>query len=90
MERVDLRGLECPVPTLRAMDAIKAASRDGAEVTVVIDDPDCIAEIPYQARRWAYSAKVDLTADSEWTISLAPLDATGPSQRETTKEEGVA
>ena len=89
MERVDLRGLECPVPTLRAVEAIKQARPGGNVVTVIVDDPVCVEEIPTQARRWAYSAKVAVTADSEWTIQLTPLDAPASQSRQTSSEEEV-
>ena len=76
MERVDLRGLECPVPTLRAVEAVKRVRADGRAVTVLIDDPVCAEEIPVQAGRLAYAAHVERTADSEWSIRLEPLTAT--------------
>ena len=88
MDRVDLRGLECPVPTLRTVEAVKRARAAGSAVTVIVDDPVCVEEIPVQARRWAYSADVALTADSEWTIQLTPLDAPASQSREPRNEEG--
>ena len=90
MERVDLRGLECPVPTLRTVEAVKKARADGTAVTVIVDDPVCLEEIPVQARRWAYSADVALTADSEWTIQLRPLDAPASRSHEPDSKEGVS
>ena len=89
MDRVDLRGLECPVPTLRTVEAVKRARAAGSAVTVIVDDPVCVEEIPVQARRWAYSADVALTADSEWTIQLTPLDAPASQSRQPSTEEGV-
>jgi TusA-related sulfurtransferase len=89
MDLVDLRGLECPVPTLRTVEAVKKARAGGNAVTVIVDDPVCVEEIPMQARRWAYSADVALTADSEWTIQLTPLDAPASQSREPSTEEAV-
>lgn len=89
MERVDLRGLECPVPTLRTVEAVQRARPAGTTVTVLVDDPVCAEEIPVQARRWSYAARVELTADSEWTIRLEPI---GPATHEDlpSKEAGAA
>ena len=75
MEPIDMRGLDCPIPTLKAVEAVKQARADGSSVTVVIDDAVCAEEIPAQVGRWAYRARVDRTADSEWTIQLVPIEA---------------
>ena len=89
MERVDLRGLECPVPTLRTVEAVRRAGPAGTTVTVILDDPVCAEDIPVQARRWSYAARVELTADSEWTIRLEPI---GPATQKDlpSKEAGAA
>ncbi len=69
---LDTRGQECPVPTIRAVEAMRRLrEHDGQEEIVVItDDAVCAAEIPYQARTRGYSAASRSTGASEWTITL--------------------
>ena len=69
---LDTRGQECPVPTTRAVEAMKRLrERDGQdEIIVITDDAVCAAEIPYQARARGYSAASRSTGASEWTITL--------------------
>ena len=86
MEVLDMRGLECPIPTLKAVEAVKRARADGSSVTVVIDDAVCAEEIPAQVGRWAYQARVDRTADSEWTIQLDPVGASGTARTAANEE----
>jgi TusA-related sulfurtransferase len=77
MERIDLRGLECPVPTLKAVEAVKDAATRGQALTVLVDDAVCAEEIPTQVGRWRYRAAVRRSADSEWTIQLDPMKPPG-------------
>jgi tRNA 2-thiouridine synthesizing protein A len=44
-ERLDARGLYCPVPILRARDRLKAMP-DGAVLEVVADDPVILRDLP--------------------------------------------
>ena len=71
---MDLRGEECPVPTIKTVDAIKQLGRNEAGETVVVqlDDAVCASDIPYQAGTLGYSSKTIKTGDSEWEIILTP------------------
>ena len=71
---MNLRGEECPVPTLKTVDALKSIRRNGGEETVVVrlDDAVCATQIPSEAGRLDYAAQTTKTADSEWEILLTP------------------
>lgn len=69
---IDLRGEECPLPTIKAVEAMKRLRGSGEELVVVVDDATCAADIPFQAGRAGFLATTEVTGDSEWTISLAP------------------
>lgn len=73
--RLDMRGAECPVPTARTIDALRSGSPD--ELVVLTDDAICAADIPYEAGRFGYDARTEITAGAEWTITLtrAPEEA---------------
>lgn len=69
--RLDTRGQECPLPTIRAVEAMRRSG--GREAIVVLtDDPVCAADIPFQAARHGYRAVAEPSGPSEWTISLEP------------------
>lgn len=69
---LDLRREECPVPTVKTVEALKSLRQAQEEVTVVLTDAVCAEDIPYQARRLGYQTETELTGDSEWTIHLVP------------------
>ncbi len=73
--RLDLRGEECPVPTLRTLAALRDARGGARQLVVVTDDAVCAADIPYAAGRLGYAARTEVTADSEWTITLHPASS---------------
>ena len=77
---MDLRGEECPVPTIKTVDAIKRLGNNPAGETVVVqlDDAVCASDIPYQAGTLGYSSKTIKTGDSEWEIILTPNAARKP------------
>ncbi len=72
-----MRGMECPVPTRKAVEAMKRRRTDGdlEEIVVITDDAVCAAEIPYQAGALGYRAASELTGTSQWTITLRPQAA---------------
>ena len=88
MEPVDMRGLECPIPTIKAVEAVKEARAEGRAVTIIIDDAVCAEEIPTQVGRWAYQARVERTDDSEWTIRMTPSTATRPATSADEEDHG--
>ncbi len=71
---LDLRGLECPIPTMDAIEALKGLKDKGSTeaVVVVLDDAVCAEDIPFQAGRLGYEATTEETGVSEWTIRLTP------------------
>lgn len=70
--QLDLRGQECPVPTIRSVEAMKRLKGGEETIVVTVDDAVCAADIPFQAQRLGYRASTEETGDSEWTITLAP------------------
>ena len=68
---LDLRGLECPVPTIRTLDVLRSL-KERQEIVVVVDDAVCAADIPFQASHIGYLASTEETGASEWTITLTP------------------
>ena len=75
--KIDARGLECPVPTQQAVDAMRDARSAGRAETLVVqlDDAICAADIPYQANALGYDAESERTTGQEWTITLRPRRA---------------
>ena len=69
---LDLRGQECPVPTIKTVEAIKRLKENREGVVVVVDDATCAADIPFQAGQLGYVATREETGASEWTIRLEP------------------
>jgi TusA-related sulfurtransferase len=69
---MDLRGEECPIPTIKTVNAIKRLRTGAADQTVVVmfDDSVCAVDISYQAGMLGYSSKTTKTGDSEWEIIL--------------------
>jgi len=71
---IDARGLECPIPTQRAVEAMKRARERGDLDAVVVqtDDAICAADIPYHARSLGYDASSERAGGDSWTITLRP------------------
>lgn len=69
---MDLRGQECPIPTIKTMEAIKGLKGKDETVIVIIDDAVCAADIPFHAGQSGYLASSEETGASEWTITLTP------------------
>lgn len=68
--RLDTRGQACPVPTIMAVQAMRA--RPVEEVILVLtDDPVCAEDIPFQGGRYGYRARTESVAPSEWEITLS-------------------
>lgn len=69
-----MRGQECPLPTVRAVEAMKRLRDSGQreEIVVITDDPTCAADIPHQAGALGYQATSQRGAAAEWTVTLRP------------------
>jgi len=75
--QIDARGLECPVPTQQAVEAMRRAREAGTAETLVVqlDDAICAADIPFQANALGYDADSERADDQQWTITLRPRNA---------------
>jgi TusA-related sulfurtransferase len=69
---LDLRGQECPVPTLKTVETLKRLKGRGETVVVRVDDAVCATDIPYEAGRLGYGAETNVSGTSEWVITLTP------------------
>ena len=67
---LDLRGEECPVPTIKTLERLKHLDSENEIVTVIVNDATCAEEIPYQVNRLGYVSETTVTGISEWTIRL--------------------
>lgn len=78
---IDARGLECPVPTQQAVDAMKLARESGTLATLVVqlDDAVCAADIPHHAQALGFDAETERANGPLWTITLRPQIANGAS-----------
>ena len=62
-ERLDLRGLKCPLPALMARRHLKRA-KPGATVLVLTDDPMAPIDVPHMCRSEGFSVvSVDRDGD---------------------------
>ena len=79
---IDARGLECPVPTEQAVDAMRRARDAGTAGTLVIqlDGAICAADIPHQANALGYDAETERAPGQQWTITLRRRDAARPDR----------
>lgn len=87
---LDLRGEECPVPTIRSVDAIKGLKGSDEIIVVVTDDAICAEEIPFQAGRLGYVAIMEETGPSEWTIRLEPGNRRGAGTAVADRENKIS
>lgn len=71
---IDARGLECPVPTQQAVEAMKLARESGTLATLVVqlDDAVCAADIPHHAQALGFDAETERANGPQWTITLRP------------------
>ncbi len=76
---LDLRGEECPIPTVKTVDAMKQVA-PGEELVVLTDDPICATEIPLQATHRGFSVNSELSEHSQWLITLTPVAGNDPTR----------
>jgi TusA-related sulfurtransferase len=81
---IDARGLECPVPTQQAVEAMRHARAAGTAETLVVqlDDAVCAADIPHHANALGYDAESERVAGPQWTITLRPRNAAPAGQQQ--------
>lgn len=66
---VDVRGEVCPVPLMRATDAMKKAQGEAA-IQVLLDHAEALDTIPHQAARLGWDVQVEETSPLEWRMTL--------------------
>ena len=74
-ERLDLRGLKCPLPALLAKKALARLS-PGAEVTVLADDPLAAVDIPHMCHCEGHAVESVTTRDGTSVFLLRVRSAT--------------
>jgi TusA-related sulfurtransferase len=80
--KIDARGLECPVPTQQAVDAMKLARESCTPATLVLqlDDAVCAADIPHHAQALGFDTETERANGPLWTITLKPRIADAGSE----------
>jgi tRNA 2-thiouridine synthesizing protein A len=74
-ERLDLRGLKCPLPAMLARKAL-APMAAGAMVTVLADDPLAVVDIPHMCHGEGHAVDSVVSRDGYSEFSLRVRSAT--------------
>lgn len=75
--KLDVRGLICPYPVLKATVAMSKMEKEDV-LEVLVTDPSATESIPAQGAERGYEAKVAAMGDGVWKITLAnSLNAKG-------------
>jgi tRNA 2-thiouridine synthesizing protein A len=69
---VDVRGEICPVPLIKATEAMKAAS-PGQNIAMLTDFPPAILVVTNAAIKNGWDVKIESMTTSEWKITLVPI-----------------
>jgi selenium metabolism protein YedF len=64
---IDARGLSCPIPVLKAKDALKEMS-DGV-LTVVVDNEDSSKNVAYAAQKGGYESTIERRGQ-DWAVQI--------------------
>eukprot|EP01037_Dinobryon_pediforme_P026980 gene26980-29691_t len=78
---LDLRGLKCPLPVLRARKAL-AALPPGARLTVIATDPMAAIDIPHMCHEDGHELLETSREEREWTYRIRrgrPVAGTDPA-----------
>ena len=68
-QEIDLRGVRCPVTWARAKVRLELLER-GTEVTVVVDDPQSVRDLPRAAEASGHHVIAVEACGACWTIVL--------------------
>jgi tRNA 2-thiouridine synthesizing protein A len=68
-QEIDLRGVRCPVTWARAKVRLELLER-GTEVTVVVDDPQSVRDLPRAAEASGHHVIAVESRGAWWTIVL--------------------
>lgn len=63
-QRLDLRGLRCPIPVIRLEAAMRSLS-DGNVIEVLADDPIAMVDLPHAARSAGFCCETLPAEDPE-------------------------
>ena len=66
---VDVRSEVCPLPAMRAVDAMEQAHPDEV-IHILLDHAPALDTIPAQATRLGWAWQVEETGSPEWRITL--------------------
>ncbi len=66
---LDVLGEICPIPMLKAVDAMKAA-KPGATIEVITDHTPALMTIPNSAIKLGWDVNIQRTKSTEWKIVL--------------------
>ncbi len=66
---VDVRGLSCPIPVVRAKDAIQ--KNPGKELKVILDNKTAVENVSRLAKNSGYSIKTGEEGE-DYTILMTP------------------
>lgn len=66
---LDLRGLKCPLPVLRARKALRTMA-PGARLVVACTDPLAVIDIPHMAREDGHALEAQHVADGVATFTI--------------------
>ena len=73
---LDLRGLKCPLPVLRARKHL-ASREQGDVVTVMTTDPLAVIDIPHMCHEDGHDFKMQKTGDAEHQFQITVKQKSG-------------
>lgn len=76
MKTLDMRGQPCPIPVIKAKDALNEASAEG--VMVLVDNEVAVQNLQKMAFGLGYQFSYDKGADSEWAVTILLAGAQPP------------
>ena len=70
--KLDVRGEICPYPMMKAIKAMKEATKSRDIVEVITDHAPCLETIPPQATKLNFGVAIEEVGSPEWKITLTP------------------
>ena len=69
VERIDVRGLSCPVPIFKTQEKIWEMKK--GEIEVLVDDPTAKQNVARTAEREGWVVKIKDMGDDEYLLTLS-------------------
>lgn len=69
---LDVRGEICPYPMMKAVKAMKEATKSRDTIEVITDHAPCLETIPPQATKLNFGVTIEEVGSPEWKITLTP------------------